>query len=456
MLKCSVKLAALAFVVSLIGCGGGTAPQTVGQHIPPEPVIRGDVPGQGTLISYQKIESMTADELTSFMQTTLGKNLGDPRFGTLPNAVDGMDLYCFMYSSIDFNGALVTLSGAVAIPTSGSTKGLVISMHGTSIGQNECPSSGISGADAYAEAEVAVAAFSSGGYAVVMPDYIGQGSSVAAHPYVMPARNAVSGRDAALAAYTIASQENRRIGDNIYVTGYSEGGANAMGLCQLMEQSPIEGRTYVAAAPMSGPYDLSGAQRTMLMGPQQPDPNELQFAAVMLSGDLVHSANAYFGVKIADVFKAGVAVQVPTVYSGKKTNQQAAETMALAAALSGYKKRSDGNYYLADVMKPAAATALTTPDTTYPLYQILQANNTHDWSPTVPIYMVGLKTDTLVSFGNTQSAITAMRARGVTGTTANYHGIDGPDLNHLTTVPGASILARRYFDGGFSVVPTDP
>ncbi|MBX7131531.1 MAG: hypothetical protein K1X67_02520 [Fimbriimonadaceae bacterium] len=445
----------LGALVGLIGCGGGDAPRTTFGHVPPEPIIRGDVPGQGNLISYQSVDTMTADELTAFMKTTLGSSLGDPRFGTLPDAVDGMDYYCYMYSSIDYNGALTTLSGAVALPTNGSPKGLIIYTHGTAVGQNACPSIGITGPDAFPEAAVAVSAYTSGGYAVVLPDYIGQGSSLAAHPYVMPARNAPAGRDAAIAALAIAAQLNRPIGPNLYITGYSEGGANAMGLTQLMEQAPIPGLTLVTSAPMSGPYDLSGAQREMLMGPQQPSPEDLQFAPLLLTGDLVNSANAYFGVKPGDVFKAAFAAQIPSAFGGKKTAKQALEALTLAATLSGYRKKSDGAYHLADIMKPAAASALTSGDPTYIINQILAANNTFDWSPTVPMYLVGLQQDTLVSFNNTISAMKAMRARGITNSQLNYHGINGPDLNHLTAVTGASILVRHYLDGGFEAVPVD-
>ena len=413
------------------------------------------MPGQGNLISFQTIETMDAPTLAAFMRTTLGKSLTDPRFGDLPDPTVGMELYCFMYSSLDFYGNLTTLSGAVAIPDGGSTKGMVIYTHGTSIGQHECPSSGITGPDAYAEAASAVAALTTGGYAVVMPDYIGQGASADPHPYVVPSRNAVAGRDAAVAAYAIASAVARPVANRIFVTGYSEGGANAMGLSQLLEASPFPDKPFVASAPLSGPYDLSGAQRLLLMGPQQPSPDDLQFAPLMLVGDVAHSANAYYGIKPGTIFKAAFAGAIAPNFSGKRTNKQAVESLLISATLAGYRKRADGDYYLADIMTPAAAAGLTTPDPNFPLYQVLQANDTFDWSPTVPMYLVGLKQDTLVSFGNTVSAVNAMRARGVTPATMNYHGIDGPDLNHLTASPGAMILARKFFDGGFATVPTD-
>lgn len=413
------------------------------------------MPGQGNLISFQSIETMDAPTLTAFMKTTLGKNLTDTRFGDLPDAATGMELYCFMYSSLDFAGNLTTLSGAVAIPDGGSTKGMVIYTHGTSIGQHECPSSGITGSEAYPEAASAVSAFVTGGYAVVMPDYLGQGANADAHPYVVPSKNAVAARDAAIAAYTIAEQVSRPVAGTIFLSGYSEGGANAMALCQLLEASPLPGKTLAAAATLSGPYDLSGAQRIMLMGPQQPRPDDLQYAPLLLVGNVAHSANAYYGIKPGTIFKAAFAGAIAPNFSGKRTNQQAAESLTLTAALTGYRKRADGFYYVSDIMTPTAAAGLSTPDPNFPLYQVLAANNTFDWAPRTPLYLVGLKQDTLVSFGNTNSAFAAMRSKGVTSETLNYHGIDGPDLNHLTTSPGAMILARKFFDGGFAAVPTD-
>ena len=409
----------------------------------------------GGVQNYVSLQTMTQAELTTFMTTTLGTAQGDPRFGTLPAAVDGTQIFKVTYNSVNFAGTPVTLSGAIALPLTGAPKGMVIYMHGTSIGQNECPSAGVSGANAYNEAAIAVAAFASGGYAVVMPDYVGQGVSTEAHPYVMGSKNAPTGRDLAIATYGIAQEVGCTIGTNLYVSGYSEGGGNAMALCQLLQAQPIPGKVFKAGATMSGPYDLSGAQRAMLMGPQQPQPDDLQFAAVMLTGDISHAANAYYGIKPNVIFKPLMASEIEPSFDGHMSNKDLVEHMAAVSALDGYTKQADGAYHLVDIMTPTAGAAMTLPDMNYPLIKMLEQYNTFSWTPNFPLYMVGLQTDTLVSFNNTINAIKAMRGLGVTNTGVNFHGASAPELNHLTAMPGLSILARRFLDGGFAAVPTD-
>jgi pimeloyl-ACP methyl ester carboxylesterase len=427
------------FGVSLSGCGGDGG----------ENLLTLDP------VKFTALQTFTADDLTAFMKTTLGAAQGDPRFGTLPDATDGATYYRVTYPSVNFSGNPVTLSGAVAIPTGGSVKGLVIYMHGTSLGQNECPSAGISGPNAYHEGATAISAFLSGGYAVALPDYIGQGVSNQPHPYVMASKNAASGRDLASAAYQMATELGVSIAPKLFVTGYSEGGQNAMGLCQLLESEPIEGLTFTASAPMSGPYDLSGAQRLMLMGLVPTQPDAIQFAPLMLVGDIAYAANAYYEIPSNTLFKKNIASKIPTFFDGSKTTKSVLESLLLPATLDGYIKDSSGNYHLASIMVPAAAQGLNEPNPGFPLYKMLQEYDTYDWKPTVPMYLTGLSSDTLVSFGNTQSAVNAMRTKGVDSATMGHHAIVGPELNHLSNISGSCILARRFFDGGFDAVPTD-
>ncbi len=443
MLRCSrsrtTALIGAFGTMFLVGCGGSDSDR----------ILRSDP------VKYTALQTFSAADLTAFMQDKLKVPLADPAFGTLPDATLGGTYYKVTYSSKTFLGEPVTVSGAVAIPTGGAPKGLVVYMHGTSLGQNECPSAGISGPTTYNEGATAIAAFLSGGYAVAMPDYLGQGVNTNPHPYVMGSKNSPAGRDIALAAFTVATGTHQPIEPKVFVAGYSEGGQNAMALCHALEADPIPSVDFTAAAPMSGPYDLSGAQRQMLMGPIAGRPDKLQYAPLMLVGDIAYAANSYYNIPPGAIFKKNIASKIPTFFNGSKTTADVLLGLLLPATLDGFVKDKDGNFYIAAIMQPAAAKGLSTPDPSFPMYAMLKSYDTYNWKPTVPMYLTGLTTDTFVSFGNTQSAVKAMRANGVTSSTLGYHGIVHPDLNHLSNIGGSCILARKFFDGGFAAVPTD-
>src|SRR5690606_12029813 len=106
--------------------------------------------------------------------------------------------------------------------------------------------------------ENGMVAFASGGYAIAMPDYIGQGDHTGGHPYPANVTNSFAGMDLIKPAREVARRNNLTIGSSLYVTGYSEGGGVAMAQVRELERSNDPLHRVTAAAPASGPYDLSG------------------------------------------------------------------------------------------------------------------------------------------------------------------------------------------------------
>lgn len=405
----------------------------------------------GTLISSQLLQTVRYDDLNVLMKRVLGKYNGAEPYGSIPPSVDGVTVWKVVYASTNFNNETVNLSGLVLLPQH-QAKGLVVSMHGTAVGQNYCPSSGI-GENGNFEAQVSAAAFASNMYAVALPDYIGQGVNREVHPYVMPQVNAKSGRDIAIAALALAQQKSIPGLDRLFVTGYSEGGANAMALAQLIENQPVLGTTLIASAPCSGPYDLSDAQRKQLLAPVKPN-GDLPFAIPFLAAFLVYSTRHYYPKVVAeDVFRPVFWRAVPTALNGSRTSTSAGQLLGAVAYLDGYRRGSDGNYHLDSLLQASAREKLAAPDPTFPLVQVMGMYNTYAWKPTKPLYLVGLQQDTIVGFANTVNTMAWMRKQGIGAEVVNSFGVDAPAENHLTQGPGQAILARRFFDRGFAAVP---
>jgi len=131
------------------------------------------------------------------------------------------------YTSIDTEGNPITLSGKVMLPSDGKFKRFILVSHYT-IGSNaEAPS------NCFSLEGVLVPL----GYCIIVPDYLGYGITAGKkHPYLaldLTARNAL---DMYLAVRPfLASCGIEPEFDDIMLMGYSQGGANTMGVMRLIE-----------------------------------------------------------------------------------------------------------------------------------------------------------------------------------------------------------------------------
>jgi hypothetical protein len=122
------------------------------------------------------------------------------------------------------------VSGALAMPlgiNKTKLKGVVVCFHGTQLDNSSVPSK------LSAEIKLEIALFTSQGYVVVSPDYIGQGVDYAdVHPYVLypqvTAQTAVDLLSAVLPQITSRYALSRAERLKLFSTGYSEGGAYSL------------------------------------------------------------------------------------------------------------------------------------------------------------------------------------------------------------------------------------
>jgi hypothetical protein len=132
------------------------------------------------------------------------------------------------------------VSGALAMPVGinkTKLKGVVVCFHGTQLDNASVPS------QLSTETKLEIALFTSQGYIVVSPDYIGQGIDYAnVHPYVLyprvTAQTAVDLLSAVLpriaARYALASTDKLKL----FSTGYSEGGAYSVWFYTYLNDNP--------------------------------------------------------------------------------------------------------------------------------------------------------------------------------------------------------------------------
>lgn len=388
------------------------------------------------LVASQRTATVTAAAFNRRVSTVYSSTAPEPLRGSL-------NLYKVTYRSQDANGRNAVLSGLVIIPSNGAPNGMVVFNHGTAVYNDHMPSR-FKGETNGIEAETAMLAFGSGGYAIVMPDYIGQGDHTGGHPYPANVTNSFAGKDLVKPARTVARRNNLEVGPSLYITGYSEGGGVAMAQVRELERSNDPAYNVTAAAPASGPYDLSGVTRDFML--EQPTDQAGFVVRTYLLGDLVYFLHKNKGVKITDYFKPSMAFAINNSYGGKTKDADIIKRLGVTAVLM----RAKNNIF--NVVTPRFRRVMETMDLRDPAAKLLKDNDCYDWSPRTRMLLINLEGDTVVTPKNSQVAFQTMRRRGVGRDQLRRSIIREPNLNHVTAVPTAMLRARNFFDGGFQGV----
>jgi len=366
-----------------------------------------------------------------------------------PTPSCSVELYKVRYWSTGLKGERTLLSGLVALPRDSKPKGLVAFMHGTTAVRDNVPSRMTVTSGYSPEALFAVVALACGGYVLAAPDYIGQGDSLGPHPYVLGKVNAQAGIDIIRAARELAQQKRRMTGPGLYVTGYSEGGGNAMWLARRLMEGAEPTMTLTAAAPISGPYDLTGAQAKAMLE-RQTSVEDVALRLFFIGYYAYSVAQCYGELKLDTVFVPSFASYLSTVFGRDlSSDQEYVEQLAWKGLQLGTLLS------VARVLTPTFKSALASGDRANAAMEPLYANDCFDWNPTKPLYLLGIPGDNLVVFDNTRNAMAAMRKRGVGGDIANSYGLKTKGLNHLNAIAPLLVWVRRFLDEGFAGVPKD-
>ncbi len=202
------------------------------------------------LVSYEVYDEISIDEMNQILD-----DFGAGGIFLVENAVT---IYKVHYTSPHPNGEIIPASGALAVPVGMECpKSLACYMHGTALDKEGVPS--------YGSDELKIGMIlASSGYVVALPDYLGLGDSPGLHPYVHAKSEATAGIDMLRCARSISEMENFELNEQLFLFGYSQGGHAAMALHKEIQENYADEFTVTASAPMSGPYDISGAQTIYL------------------------------------------------------------------------------------------------------------------------------------------------------------------------------------------------
>lgn len=213
-----------------------------------------------------------------------------------------------VYQTIDPYGNSSMASGGLFIPVATSSLPILSLQHGTEVKrENVASTSPLSSVEATTGLLTG-----SMGYVTAVPDYIGFGVSTAKHPYIHAGSLSTEVIDFLRAVKTYCEQNNISLNDQLFLTGYSEGGYVSLATQKEIEQNYSGEFQITAVAPLAGPYDLAG---TLLDGFQKKSYPEPAYIAFLFS-----AYNEIYGWnRLDDIFTAPYASQVNELFNGSNT-----------------------------------------------------------------------------------------------------------------------------------------
>ncbi len=228
---------------------------------------------------------------------------------------------------------------------------------------------------------------------VLVPDYIGYGSTAAIdHPYTHKESLAQASFDFILAYKEYTKNINSTFNNNIFVTGYSEGGYAAVALQEKIQENDGAGLQVVKTVAGSGPYDNVALAKTIV---GQTVETSAHFLSSYLWAIQMYKIDYNYSKSYNDIFSAEDNVLLQDI--NYKMAYFASEDLAI-------------HTNSAELFHPSfVAGVLNETDTEF--LQALKDNSLVEFAPQDSLIFVYGGADTWVSPENTENAYNAMVAK---------------------------------------------
>ncbi|NJC28117.1 T9SS type A sorting domain-containing protein [Neolewinella antarctica] len=332
--------------------------------------------------------------------------------------------YKVTYNTTDVFGDSTVASGLLCIPTNrANTYPLGVYSHGTVDNREAVPSrTGVL-------ERLLPQGMAATGIITVAPDYLGLGDNQGIHPYVHADSEASAGRDLLLAARQWMDEQNISYNDQLFLTGYSQGGHATQALHRDIQTNPGEdGFVVTAATHNSGPYSISDVMRETLFAEGQ----------ATLPGYIVYTYIAYDYVydlfdDFSEIFEDKYIPNIDSFATGQ------IQLGRFNARLEQQLREDTAS--LSDLIREPILTQLRTDDPTSPTVIALQDNDTYDWAPEAPTVIYYCTADEQVPFRNAILADSVMRANGSTSVRLE----SGGPITHRSCATPAFTRSLNFF-----------
>lgn len=363
-----------------------------------------------------KLLSASAANGMVFGVTTTGQILQGAGLPVTP--INGVRIISMVYESIDPNGGRTQASAALCLPyPAPASVPVVVYHHGTAVEKIAVPSS------LSLQGELMVGfTLASSGYAVVLPDYIGMGSSPGFHPYLHSTSEATASIDALRACRAYCAANSIALNQKLFLCGYSQGGHATLSTQRDIERFHSSEFSITASAPMAGVYDLSGVViDDLLSGRSMPNPFYVPYL-------LAAFQSVY---KMGDSFASFLAAPYDTTLPQLLDGAHSSREINLAMPANPL-----------DILKPQIRSAfINNPDHVF--RQAMRHNNVLDWRPVAPVRLYHCSGDLDVLPANSVVA----RDRFLSLNASSVQIIDpSPGASHSGGFFPSILHAKQWFD----------
>lgn len=386
----------LSIVISAISCEESN------------PVIdEPSVKSRGDIIESNLVKTYSAEEVGAVLSL-----LGIPFPYEQTFAVQYVSI---VYQTVDAHGSSSIASGGLYIPVTTGSLPILSLQHGTEVKrENVASTSPLSSVEATTGLLTG-----SMGYVTAVPDYIGFGVSTTIHPYMHASSLSAEVVDFLRAVKIYSSEKNIALNDQLFLTGYSEGGYATLAAQKDIEQNYPDEFQITAAAPLAGPYDIAG---TILDGFQKltyPEPAYIAF--------LFSAYNEIYGWdRLGDIIAAPYSSQVAGMFNGSQTWGEVINQ--LPDSMDDLVKQE----FIADYLNGSESQ----------IKSAFEENTLLNWSPASPICFIHGTDDQIVPYKN---ALTAYENLSLL-TNVEIKLIPIPGGTHETSGVPAILLMLEYFE----------
>ncbi len=363
---------------------------------------------------------LTVEHLVHFTPEELGA-----KFFFITTFDYGADAYKVTYESLDLDGNTVTVSGMLAVPDD-PTKVYPFAcyQHGTA-GFNDDVPSGLG-----LDSDIPIA-FAGKGYVTVAPDLLGLGVHPGVHPYIHAASAVWVAVDMMQAGREYAAMNDIFINDQVFVSGYSQGGHSAMALHRHLEAEMADEFIVTAAAPMSGPYSVAEVMRDLILSEEE----------YTRPGYLINTFISYQTV-YGDIYPdVETAFRAPYRQVVEDYSNELISLSKMDSLLVGLLETNEGVVIPLRLLEESYVQAVVdNPD--HPMNLAMLENNVYDWSPQAPTRLYYCEMDEEVPYENSLVAEAAMIANGAPDVQAISAS---PVFGHFLCALPASLATVGFF-----------
>ncbi len=357
------------------------------------------------LLSYSLWKTVTKAELQSKM-----KENHVP--AALLKVKYDVDVYEIAYKTCWHDSTCIKATGLVFVPRAvNEPMAQVVYHHGTRIQPGR--SKRLGGED-YLCLGLAV-----DGYLVLQPDYIGLGYGDKFHLYQQYKSLGQATADMIYAVRELNDSLNVKTNDQLFLTGYSEGGYAAVAANKHIQESYPDLKV-TATSGNSGAYDMGGVQ-SEVMFTKYSNPHYLPY--------LLRGFNEIYKIvpDINTVYKSPYDTLIPKMFDG--SHGMGDIDKVLPEVPKDMVRDTFVNLYLTDP--------------NFPMHKALADNSLVNWKPENPVQLCYCNKDEQVNYKNAFVARDGMQSRGAKHITLRN---GGKKYGHYKCAIFASMYSKLYFD----------